>query len=73
MQYYIVDDVRAVAAMADNLLSHGVTVFRAVLDRMTGRYLVSWEIDNEGLYNLERDKQPDGRDNGDRAAGDRTA
>ena len=73
MQYYIVDDVRAVAAMADNLLSHGVTVFRAVLDRMTGRYLVSWEIDNEGLYNLERDKQPYGRDNGNRTAGDHTA
>ena len=73
MQYYIVDDVRAVAAMADNLLSHGVISFRAVLDRMTGRYLVSWEIDNEGLHNLEGNKQQDSRDNCDRTAGDHTA
>ena len=73
MQYYIVDDVRAVAAMADNLLSHGVISFRAVLDRMTGRYLVSWELDDEGLHNLERDKQSDDRDYSDRAAGDHTA
>ena len=68
-----VDDVHAVAVMADNLLSHGVGSFRAILDRMTGRYLVSWEIDDEELYNLERDKQPDGRDNHYRAAGDHTA
>ena len=65
MRTTIVDDTRAVAAMADNLLSHGVSSFRAVLDRMTGRYLVSWEIDNEGLHNLEGNKQPYGRDNGD--------
>ena len=58
-------DIHAVAAMADNLLSHGVAVFRAKLIRETGQYLVSWELDDEGLHNLERDKQPDDRDNGD--------
>ena len=73
MHTLIVSDIHAVAAMADNLLSHGVAVFRAKLIRETGEYLVSWELDDEGLHNMERDKQPDGRDNGDRAAGDRTA
>ena len=58
-------DIHAVAAMADNLLSHGVAVFKAKLIRETGQYLVSWELDDEGLHNLERDKQPDDRDNGD--------
>ena len=65
MRTSIVSDIHAVAAMADNLLSHGVEVFRAKLIRETGQYLVSWELDDEGLHNLERDKQPDYRDNGD--------
>ena len=65
MHTSIVSDIHAVAAMADNLLSHGVTVFRAKLIRETGQYLVSWELDDEGLHNVERDKQPDDRDNGD--------
>ncbi len=65
MHTSIVSDIHAVAAMADNLLSHGVAVFRAKLIRETGQYLVSWELDDEGLHNLERDKQPDDRDNGD--------
>ena len=61
----IVSDIHAVAAMADNLLSHGVDVFRAKLIRETGQYLVSWELDDEGLYDLEGYKQPDYRDNRD--------
>ena len=65
MHTSIVSDIHAVAAMADNLLSHGVAVFRAKLIRETGEYLVSWELDDEGLHNLERDKQPDNRDNCD--------
>ncbi len=73
MHYTVVDDIHDVAAMADNLLSHGVAVFRAKLIRETGEYLVSWELNDEGLHNLERGKQPNGRDNGDRTAGDRTA
>ncbi len=73
MQTTIVDNIHAVAAMADSLLGHGVSVFKAVLIRETGQYRVSWETDNEGLHNLERDKQPDSRDNGDRSAGDHPA
>ncbi len=73
MHYTVVDDIHAVAAMADNLLSHGVAIFRAKLIKETGEYLVSWELDDERLHNLERDKQPYDRDNGDRTAGDRTA
>ena len=73
MRTTTVNDIHAVAAMADNLLSHGVAVFRAKLIRETGQYLVSWELDDEGLHNLERDKQPDDRDNGDRASGDNPA
>ncbi len=65
MRTTIVDDIHAAAAMADNLLGHGVSVFKAVLIRETGQYRVSWEISDEGLYHLERNKQPDGRDNGD--------
>ena len=73
MRKTIVDDIHAVAVMADNLLGSGVSIFRAKLIRGTGEYLVSWVMDDEGLHDLERDKQPDGRDNGDRAAGDHTA
>ena len=51
--------------MADNLLASGALLFEAVLDKDTGKYRVSWEIEDEGLYNLERDKQPDCRHNGD--------
>ena len=73
MRMTIVDDIHAAAAMADNLLGHGVSVFKAVLIRETGQYRVSWEINDEGLHHLEKDKQPNGRDNGDRPAGDHTA
>ena len=73
MRKTIVDDIHAVVVMADNLLSNGVSIFRAKLIRETEQYLVSWVIDDEGLHNLERDKQPDGRDNSERAAGDHTA
>ena len=59
MRTTIVDDIHAAAAMADNLLVNGVSVFKAVLIRETGQYRVSWECDNEGLHHLERDKQPD--------------
>ena len=55
MRTTIVDDIHAVAVMADNLLSNGVSIFRAKLIRETGQYLVSWVMDDEGLYNLERD------------------
>ena len=65
MRTTIVDDIHAAAAMADNLLDHGVSVFKAVLIRETGQYRVSWETDNEGLHNLERDKQQNSRDNSD--------
>ena len=65
MHTSIVSDIHAVAAMANNLLSHGVAVFRAKLIRETGQYLVSWELDDEGLHDLEGDKQPDCWDNGD--------
>ncbi len=65
MRYTVVDDIHAVAAMADNLLSHGVAVFRAKLIKETGQYMVSWELDDEGLHNLERGKQPDDWDSGD--------
>ena len=41
MHTSIVSDIHAVAAMADNLLSHGVAVLRAKLIRETGGYLVS--------------------------------
>ena len=58
MRTTIVDDIHAVAAMADNLLANGVSVFKAVLIWETGQYRVSWECDNEGLHHLERDKQP---------------
>ena len=74
MRMTIVDDIHAVAVMADNLLGNGVSIFKAVLNRETGKYTVSWEMgDGERLHNLEGDKQPDDRDNGDRAAGDHTA
>lgn len=73
MRTTIVDDIHAVAVMADNLLGHGVSVFRAKLIRETGQYLVSWVMDDEGLHNLEKDKQPDSRDNGDGTTGDHTA
>ena len=73
MRKTIVDDIHAVAAMADNLLGNGVDVFRAKLIKETGQYLVSWEMADEGLHNLEGDQQPDDRDNGDRAAGNHTA
>lgn len=73
MNNHIVEDVNAVAAMAYKLLSYGVSVFKAKLIRKTGQYLVSWELEDEGLYNLEGNKQPDGRDNSDRTAGDHTA
>ena len=73
MRTTIVDDIHAAAAMADNLLGNGVSVFKAVLIRETGQYRVSWETENEGLYILERDEQPDSRNNGDRPAGDHTA
>ena len=73
MRSAVVDDIHAVAVMADNLLGSGVSVFRAKLIRETGQYIVSWVMDDEGLHNLERNKQPDGRDNGDRATGDYTA
>ena len=63
MRTTIVEDIHAVAVMADNLLGNGVSVFKAVLIRETGQYRVSWETENEGLYNLEGDKQPDGWDN----------
>ncbi len=65
MRTTIVDDIHAAAAMADNLLGNGVSVFKAVLILETGQYRVSWETDNEGLHHLERDKQPDSRHNGD--------
>ena len=73
MRLALVDDIHAVAVMADNLLGNGVSIFRAKLIRETGQYLVSWVMDDEGLHDLERDKQSDGRDNSDRAAGDHTA
>ena len=73
MRTTIVDDIHAAAAMADNLLGHGVSVFKAVLIRETGQYRVSWETDNEGLHNLERNQQQNGRDNGDGPAGDHPA
>ena len=73
MRTTIVDDIRAAAARADNLLGHGVSVFKAVLIRETGQYRVSWEIIDEGLYHLERDKQPDCGHYGDRPAGDHPA
>ena len=56
MHTLIVSDIHAVAAMADNLLSHGVAIFRAKLIKETGEYLVSWELDDEGLHNLEGNK-----------------
>ena len=65
MNTAIVDDIHSAAVMADNLLSNGAVVFKAELDGSTGKYIVSWECENEGLYHLERDKQPDSRDNGD--------
>ena len=73
MRSAVVDDIHAVAVMADNLLGHGVSVFKAVLIRETGQYRVSWVMDDEGLHNLERNKQQDSRDKSDRAAGDHTA
>ena len=73
MRTTIVDDIHAAAAMADNLLSYGVSVFKAVLIRETGQYRVSWEINDEGLHHLERDQQQDDWNNGDRAAGDHSA
>ncbi len=73
MRTTIADDIQAAAAMADNLLANGVTLFNAVQIRETGQYRVSWEYENEGLHHLERDEQPGGRDNGDRAAGDHSA
>ncbi len=73
MRTTIVDDIHAAATMADNLLGNGVSVFEAVLIRETGQYRVSWGTDNEGLHNLEGDKQPDSRDNGDGSAGDHPA
>ncbi len=69
----IVDDIHAAAAMADNLLGHGVSVFKAVLIKETGQYRVSWEINDEELHHLERDKQQNNRNNSDRAAGDHPA
>ena len=65
MRTTIVDDMHSAAVMADNLLASGALLFKAVLDKDTGKYHVSWEIEDEGLYNLERDKQPDCRHNGD--------
>ena len=65
MRTTIVDDMHSAALMADNLFANGATLFRAELDRATGKYKVSWEIEDEGLYNLERDKQQDCRYNGD--------
>lgn len=73
MRTMIVDDIHAAAAMADNLLGHGVSVFKAILIRETGQYRVSWETENEGLHHLERGQQPDGRYNGDGPAGDHPA
>ena len=69
----IVDDIHAAAAMADNLLGHGVSVFKAVLIKETGQYRVSWEINDEELHHLERDKQQNNRNNSDRTAGDHPA
>ena len=69
----IVDDIHAAAVMADNLLGHGVSVFKAVLIKETGQYRVSWEINDEELHHLERDKQQNNRNNSDRAAGDHPA
>ena len=73
MRTTIASDIHAAAAMADNLLGHGVSVFKAVLIRETGQYRVSWETNDEGLYNLERDQQPNDRNNGNRPAGDHPA
>ena len=73
MRTTIVDDIHAAAAMADNLLGNGVSVFKAVLIRETGQYRVSWETEDEGLHHLERDKQPDCGHYGDRPSGDHTA
>ena len=70
MRTTIVDDIHAAATMADNLLGNGVSVFKAVLIRETGQYRVSWGTENEGLHNLEGDKQPDDWDNGDRSSRD---
>ena len=41
MRMTIVDDIHAAAAMADNLLANGVSVFKAMLIRETGQYRVS--------------------------------
>ena len=65
MRTTIVSDIHAVAAMADNLLCHGVALFKSNLIREIGQYLVSWELDDEGLHDLEGYKQPDYRDNRD--------
>ncbi len=47
MRTAIVDDIHAAAAMADNLLAGGVSVFKAVLIRETGQYAVSWEMEDD--------------------------
>ena len=73
MRTTIVEDIHAAAAMADNLLGHSVSVFKAVLIRETGQYRVSWECENEGLHHLERDKQQNGRNHCDGPAGDHPA
>ena len=65
MRTMIVDDIHTAAAMADSLLGNGVSVFKAVLIRETGQYRVSWECENEGLHNMERNQQQDDWNNGD--------